>query len=429
MSTSAMDAAIRLELARGEAMLRLRKAFEVFVIERTERPPPNETLNAWLFVQLARSHSAGLPDGTEHLFVPLADGEPTWPLVKYLNRSRARAKLPADDDADLAIAREGDAFLREQWNAARSRLTEAPPITTTRVCARINDDGSQRVWLDPPPGGQRADHLINAGCASRLRSAFIGEENEYEPRLFLLLQRYSILFGPHSSEGRGWQLATPPIAMEHLTSDFGVDAECFASPMNRRQKRYCSAFLDTDGPFGSSGNFFSSSCGSALESFESAECGPPYDDEVMDLAVLRIEEELRRRDECELPEEVGGAGDAVLSVQQLAGSFVLVVPDWREPLISKFCQRMISSPYLKHLTTLDKEKHRYLDGFQHTQGVGKSASRTRYVQGETGTLLAWLQNDAGARMFPVTEEKVQRQVSAWDQPEREPAQAASKRTR
>merc|ERR1712078_693722 len=40
-----------------------------------------------------------------------------------------------------------------------------------------------------------------------------------------------------------------------MVSQFGVCAECFASPLNCWFGRYCSAFPDCDAPFGSLGNF------------------------------------------------------------------------------------------------------------------------------------------------------------------------------
>ena len=36
----------------------------------------------------------------------------------------------------------------------------------------------------------------------------------------------------------------------------GVNMECFASPLNSRYARFCSAFPDTDAAFGSRGSFF-----------------------------------------------------------------------------------------------------------------------------------------------------------------------------
>lgn len=39
-------------------------------------------------------------------------------------------------------------------------------------------------------------------------------------------------------------------AFDVLLRRFGVKMECFASPFNCRYSRFCSAFRDTDGPFG-----------------------------------------------------------------------------------------------------------------------------------------------------------------------------------
>ena len=41
-----------------------------------------------------------------------------------------------------------------------------------------------------------------------------------------------------------------------LLKEFDCKMECFASPLNCRYSRFCSAFLDTDFVFGSMGSFF-----------------------------------------------------------------------------------------------------------------------------------------------------------------------------
>mmetsp|Transcript_27273 Transcript_27273/g.87691 ORF Transcript_27273/g.87691 Transcript_27273/m.87691 type:complete len:366 (-) Transcript_27273:150-1247(-) len=180
--------------------------------------------------------------------------------------------------------------------------------------------------------------------------------------------------------------------MAQLGADFGVGFECFASPMNRRHARFCSAFADTDAPFGSSGNFFSVARSGGLRGVRSAECGPPYDDGIMAMAVRAIDAELASRP----------AG--------CPGSFVLVVPDWRSPQPADFVRAAEASPHLSHVLELPKEEHRYLDGFQH---LASSAS-PRYVLGETGSLLIFLQNAAGARAWPVCEAALQRQRREWN---------------
>ncbi|EOD13693.1 hypothetical protein EMIHUDRAFT_351663, partial [Emiliania huxleyi CCMP1516] len=97
-----LSSLLLLECRRAALMLTLRKAFEAEAAAASGRKPPNETLNAWIFTQLARSHAGGLVEsGDEQLFVPLVDADAAagagghcgaaWPLAKYLARARARA--------------------------------------------------------------------------------------------------------------------------------------------------------------------------------------------------------------------------------------------------------------------------------------------------------------------------------------------------
>ena len=71
-------------------------------------------------------------------------------------------------------------------------------------------------------------------------------------------------------------------------------------PWRCAQARYCSAFPDTDAPFGSAGNFFSAPLHLLAPPLVSAECGPPYDDEARHLVQrgggrgIGAREEMRR---------------------------------------------------------------------------------------------------------------------------------------
>ena len=397
-------------------MLSLRKAFEREVQAKTGRLPANEAMNAWIFTQLARSHAAGLTSKDEHLFVPLLaaadsvgagghDGA-AWPLIKYLLRARERAGEPPDDALVTLQAKEIDDWLRGEWEERRQALQSSDEwsreysSTLWRVVGE-RDDTSYSVRIEPKPGGQLTHHLVNLTTLAKLQAGYRGTADVFDDRLWLLCHRYATLFGPHASEGRGWQLATPPLAMDLLATDFGAEAECFASPFNRRLPRFCSAFADTDMPFGSAGNFFASACNGTLQSFASAECGPPYDDALMTMAVKVLDAELERR------------GDTT------PGTFVLVVPDWRYPSPSSFCQAFAASPFLSHVESLGKDEHRYVEGFQHLatgkkKGGKPQSHRMQYVMGETATLLVWLQNDSGRRAHPVTDSALERQRRAWN---------------
>ena len=58
-----------------------------------------------------------------------------------------------------------------------------------------------------------------------------------------------------------------------LADGVGAEAECFASPLNCRWRRYCSAHPDTDAPFGSLGSFFG-----FRPTEGSFECNPPFEE-------------------------------------------------------------------------------------------------------------------------------------------------------
>lgn len=60
--------------------------------------------------------------------------------------------------------------------------------------------------------------------------------------------------------------------------------ECFASPLNCRYAPFCSAFADTDRPFGSVGSFFS-----FRPTAGSFEANPPFEPGIFDAAVRHIE--------------------------------------------------------------------------------------------------------------------------------------------
>ena len=116
------------------------------------------------------------------------------------------------------------------WNAGR--VAEAREVA---ILDRLRDE----LAVDQ---AERQQSRNNASRLALLRDGYAragSDEADFDARLWLLLHRYSILFGPASGEGRGWQLATPPRAMEQLGADFDVTAECFASPLNRRHARYC----------------------------------------------------------------------------------------------------------------------------------------------------------------------------------------------
>ena len=87
----------------------------------------------------------------------------------------------------------------------------------------------------------------------------------FNAAVWRLLARYD------SIGGAGFQMAVGKDGFDVLAEMLGVQCECFASPLNCRFDKYCSAFADTDCGFGSAGSFMS------FEPTEgSFEANPPF---------------------------------------------------------------------------------------------------------------------------------------------------------
>lgn len=125
------------------------------------------------------------------------------------------------------------------------------------------------------------------------------EKAMFHRRLFCMLARYEAL------SGHGYQAALSEHGFRVLRRLMGVTFECFASPLNCHFGRHCSAFPDTDAPFGSVGSFFD-----FWPSTGSFEANPPFVPEVMSAMVEHMEELLAK-----------ASGPL---------SFTVIIPAWKE---------------------------------------------------------------------------------------------------
>ena len=156
---------------------------------------------------------------------------------------------------------------------------------------------------------------------------------------FGVLARLMCLQGGHDNAG-GMQGACPPAVFDALRSDFGVTMECFASPVNARFPRFCSAAADVDGPFGSRGSFFAfqPQSGAFL-------ANPPFEPGIVSQMARHMEALL----------DCADASGAVLL-------FVVVIPSWPD---QPCWQALQGSAHCTATLRLPKSKHAYLDGGQH----------------------------------------------------------------
>jgi hypothetical protein len=178
-------------------------------------------------------------------------------------------------------------------------------------------------------------------------------------------------------------MAFPNIGFQYLRNQFYTKTECFASPLNCYNQRFCSVAKDTDQFFGSLGNFFTFNgiTGKLSEDDEglplggSFEANPPFVEAIMDQMADRIHEILSKYDTV------------------APFSFIVIVPAWEdcrgviEMTASKF-----NRPYPGYSLRLLKQKHDYRPGMQHR-------AHFTHQKSKVDTFVFFLQNELGKLML------------------------------
>lgn len=191
--------------------------------------------------------------------------------------------------------------------------------------------------------------------------------------IWKMLQRYKTLteIDPYSGS---LQAAAPYQFMDYIQEEYGVDFECFASPVNRYFEQYCSAFFDTDSPFGSLGDFFS-----FFPVEGSFEANPPF----IEGLISKMADHIH----------------TILSNSDLPLSFIIMMSNWED---SEGFIKLKKSKFLRNTLLLEPGKHYY-----------REITQTKHFKAIHPTILFTLQNDAGYQKWMPTEEKQQGIVKAF----------------
>jgi phosphorylated CTD-interacting factor 1 len=244
---------------------------------------------------------------------------------------------------------------------------------STRNAASFIPEVEEREWANRQVQIKWKDRqlVINREHYNKLLNLYTqagSDPRMFRVRLFCLLQRYE------SIGGTGYQASAPKAVFDCLREEFGVDHECFASPMNCTLPSWGSAFKDTDCFFGSHGSFFdlNNRNWSAGGSFEA---NPPFVEESMQMMCDCIHQVLQENEE-----------------RNVKTSFVVVVPCWTD---ERAHETMRESRFCKRVMILEKSQHSYKSGAQHT-------SLQQYHDAGFRTTVFVLQNSQGAREWPVT---------------------------
>ena len=227
----------------------------------------------------------------------------------------------------------------------------------------------------------RREEIQNLASDNKMKLSIKEDPSEsmFHKDLYCMLTRY------HSLLGHGMQCAASEHVFDCLNKHLKVDFECFASPLNSRYVRFCSAFPDVDRAFGSVGSFFEtfSSKESFLKHFSRGgffEANPPFINYIMEEMVLHIENLMN------------SVGDD----DRIPLLFAIVVPGWSE---CKSWQMLQDSRY-NCLFSIDSKSdsgkkgiliaaadHGYVSGAQHQR-------KDRYLESPFDSALFVLANNA-----------------------------------
>ncbi|CAD7080386.1 unnamed protein product [Hermetia illucens] len=215
---------------------------------------------------------------------------------------------------------------------------------------------------------QKLEQLYRYNCFDDKKfDLFIG-------RVWCLLKRYQTFLGNSvnsSQEAEMTQASLPVPVFECLHRHFGVTFECFASPLNSYFRQFCSAFADTDAYFGSRGPFLEFKPVSG-----SFQVNPPHCDELIDATLAHIEKLLND------------------SIEPL--SFIVFLPEW------KCIAKLEENIYKRRSVIILGMAHEYRHGYQHITPQHEVTVKSMH-----GTVVVWLQNNAGYARWGPNENRVE----------------------
>ncbi len=202
-------------------------------------------------------------------------------------------------------------------------------------------------------------------------------------RVYNCLLRYETL----SEFDQGTQGSLPERVFDVLRQEFGVEHECFASPVNVTARSFNSVFPDVDRFFGSRGSFFD-----FWPDTGSYEANPPFDGGSVAAmfqhinAILTSAEERARQDR----------GDGVA----LPLLFITTTPFVPSESLCKPEDRFV----LEQIT---------LTAYDHAYTLGMRHRKSGEWRCTNDTVVCFVGNQAAAKAWPITKQKLQLLRQAW----------------
>lgn len=310
-----------------------------------------QKLLEWLNNPTKRTFCTVLPSGENII-------DMNQELIDYL----VSMKVPRIKAENLA-----DKFIKIISNKIK---TEANPL----IADNINIVNAEDEVTITCTGSKKQKHLefkLTTYSYNKLKRIHKSDDNdEFKLNLIRLLMRYTTM----TKIAPGYSGGCPPALFNYLSQELGVTCELFASPLNFTLDNYCSAYDDTDIPFGSRGNFFEN-VHQLLKDGGRFEANPPF-----------TEEYLASASEIFL--------QASTRYQEVPITIFYIHPNWSD--MTTFIA-LEGSPILTKKIHFSKNKHYYKSGLQsHPQ-------HNILVESAADSVLFILQNDMGRKELKITE--------------------------
>lgn len=372
---AASPTSVREELLRFRRASRLRSALHRRCLGEHGVRVPVLAFERWLCRDGLRRSEANLaaPYAATLCGDPLLPGDAEW-VDRGLARDLVRGGVPDEAASELSgwLAQRSAAAARGLHAAALEEDGDGNPLVEVfrgrdfadlqlagvKPYLRITLAHYDKLWTLYCRTLSIAGRGKTAGRPQKRKLE--ADEAEFHRRAFRLVARYEAL------GGAGYQAAVGQEGFAALRQWMGIRFECFASPLNCRYSRFCSAFPDVDAPFGSLGSFLAFYPRSG-----SFEANPPFVPEMMSRMAEHMDHLLGRKESGPL-------------------SFLVVVPCWHE---AEALKQLEASPFHCGHFILSAADHGYLDGAQHQRLEQRRPS-------SYDTAVFALQNEKGTRKWP-----------------------------
>jgi hypothetical protein len=329
----------------------------------------------------------------------------TDPLLPQIRDCNSEAAI-----MDVIISElETDGFPHEAARALGRSLHKQHSLAASKLARRLEHTPKHggvaaQVTLAPGPKPHTTDLRIgdvalrlSDAALARLHRMWLSCNDAQSPlaegppygRRFLqalasLLLRYQAL------DGGGFQCAIPPPVFASLRKLWGVEHECFASPLNATlgAGKFFSAFPDTDRAFGSEGSFFDVAA-TRLMRCGSFQLNPPFSTELYAAIAKR----------CHALLETAEASGKALA-------FVLILGATSAAMGSAGVVAIRRSRFLGGELIVSVAEHVYVCGRQHMQAASAS-----FRACDTAVLV--LQTAEAARRWPTTPARLEELRAAF----------------